>query len=198
MHDIVGFALALFLLAACIWLYVDYYGWRLPSLWTAGPSRPRAQTPPVSPPRQAATQSAPQNATSSSQTVALVPHTTHSAVSAASQVQRLPAVLELAPIRRETWRSGLFEGTYSRYLREYHERQAYMENLRLAEEAQRARHLMEVAEIEHVGKLAAARDAVACDRPTRRRGDRPARTGASRSRSRTRPRMWSRAGSGSR
>ncbi len=160
MHDIVGLVLVLFLVAACIWLYVDYYGWRLPSLWTAGPSRSRAQTPHVSQPRQATTQSAPQNATTSSQTVALVPHTTQSVVSATPQVQRLPAVLELAPIRRETWRSGLFEGTFSRHVREGYERQAFVETLRLAEETQLVRHRIEVREIAHVGELAAARDAV--------------------------------------
>lgn len=160
MPDIVVFALVVFLLAAVIWFYVDSYGWTLPSLWAAGPSRSRAQMPHVSQQRHAPMQSAPQNAAPSTQTVALVPHGSQSVVSASPQMQRLPAVVELAPIRRETWRSGFFEGAFSRYLREGHERQAYLENLRLAEETQLARHRMEVREIAHVGELAAAHDAV--------------------------------------
>jgi hypothetical protein len=168
MPDFVGFALVMFLLAAVIWLYVDSYGWTLPSLWAAGPSRSHAQMPHVSQQRHATTQGAAQNPATSSQTVALVPHATQSVVSAAPQMQRLPAVVELAPIRRETWRSGFFEGSFSRYLREGYERQAYMENLRLAEETQRARHRMEAREIAHVGELAAARDAVIADATYRR------------------------------
>jgi hypothetical protein len=168
MPDIVGLLLLGVLLAACMWLYVDYYGWNLPSLRAAGPSRSSAQTPHVSQPRHASTPSAPQNPTASVQTVALVPHATHSVVSAPAQVQRLPAMVELTPIRRETWRSGLFEGTLSRYLREGYERQAYMETLRLAEETQRARHRMEVREIAQVGEFATARDAVIADATSRR------------------------------
>jgi len=160
MPDVVVFALVVFLLAAVIWFYVDSYGWTLPSLWSAGPSRSRAQMSHASQPRHATTQGAPQNPTTSSQTVALVPHVTNAVVAAAPQMQRLPTVVELAPIRRETWRSGFFEGTFSRYLREGYERRSYEENLRLVEETQRARHRMEVREIAHVGELAAAHDAV--------------------------------------
>jgi hypothetical protein len=168
MPDILVFAFAVSLLAACIWLYVDQYGWKLPPFWDTGPSRSRPQTPHISQPRQATPQSASQNAKTSSQALALVPRATQSVVSVTPQMQRLPAVVELTQLRRETWRSGLFEGTFSRHKREGYERRAYMENLLLAEEAQRVRHSMEVREIAHVGKLAAARDAVIADAAYRR------------------------------
>jgi len=163
MPDILVFALFVLALAALISFYVDSYGRTLPSFQATTPSQSRPQTPHVSQSHQATPQSAPQNAPTSSQALALVPPATQSVVSAAPQMQRLPAVVELAQLRRETWRSGLFEGTYERYVREGYERQAFVETLRLAEEAQRVRHHMEVREIAHVGELAAARDAVIAD-----------------------------------
>jgi hypothetical protein len=168
MHDIVGFALGVFLVAAFIWFYVDRYGSTLRSSPTTTPTRSRAQPPHVSRPGHATMQSAPPTATSS-QAVALMPHAAQSMVSATPQVQRLPAVAELAHLRRETWRSGFPEDTFSRHVREGYERQAFLERLRLAEEVQRVRHRMEVREIAHVGELGAARDAVITD-AARRQG----------------------------
>jgi hypothetical protein len=79
-----------------------------------------------------------------------------------------PPIPELASTHRATWTARRSESTSERYLREYSERQAWSEHLRLAEESQRVRHGMEVREITHLGELAAARDAIVADAVYRR------------------------------